>query len=378
MRQVLALAWNDLAVWLHNRSSVAAALVAPLGMGLLVALLTLSVSQQPVALVVEGRGPLAAHMAHVIAADAEAYQLTTTDRSHALRALRDQSVAAVLLIPSDFDRRVAADDARVSLLLNNVDTDFSDDIRRTVTRSVAEFDAPDLGILGELRQGTSNFILPNPYRVDIAEHNLRQTNVGYLQYQAVPVVILLVLNIGVLGSAVLSARDFESGMARVAMLAPLSRTRLVLGRALGGVLAALALLVPVVLAGAAVGWIRPPLAHWPALVAILGAVTIMAVGLGLLLGTTLRRVRLVTMVALNVATYLYFLGGGFTTIAFLPDWIQAVSRAVPTSYAISGIRQVLFYPDLDGVGLDLVVLALCAAATLLLGVASARRNLRRM
>ena len=53
----------------------------------------------------------------------------------------------------------------------------------------------------------------------------------------------------------------------------------------------------------------------------------MAVGLGLLLGIWLRDARLVTMTGLNLAAYLFFLGGGFTTVAFLPDWIQAVSNS---------------------------------------------------
>src|SRR3989442_15950773 len=82
----------------------------------------------------------------------------------------------------------------------------------------------------------------------------------------------------------------------------------------------------------------------------------MTVGLGTLLGVVLRDLRVVTMTALNAAAYLFFLGGGFWTVAFLPHWLQVASRFVPTSYAIEGLRQALFYPDLTGFGHDLLVL----------------------
>ena len=103
----------------------------------------------------------------------------------------------------------------------------------------------------------------------------------------------------------------------------------------------------------------------------------MAVGVGLLLGIWLRNARLVAMVGLNLAAYLFFLGGGFTTVPFLPDWIQAASKLVPTSYAIDGLRQTLFYPDLPGVARDVAVVAGCAAAAVLAASVALGRAWRR-
>jgi len=95
--------------------------------------------------------------------------------------------------------------------LNNVDSDFSDDIRRTVDRSVAEFDAPPLGFLGEQNGAAQGLLLPNVYRVAVAQHNLRHTTVDFLHYNLVPVLVLLVLNVGMLGTALLVAHDIERG-----------------------------------------------------------------------------------------------------------------------------------------------------------------------
>jgi ABC-type multidrug transport system permease subunit len=106
-------------------------------------------------------------------------------------------------------------------------------------------------------------------------------------------------------------------------------------------------------------------------------VTLMTVGSGILLGIALRDERLVTMVGLNGAVYLFFLGGGFTTVAFLPHWIQIASRFVPTSYAIEGLRQALFYPDLTGFGTDLAILAGCAAVSIAVAASMLARALKR-
>src|SRR5262249_52041397 len=159
--------------------------------------------------------------------------------------------------------------------------------------------------------------------------------------------------VGMLGTAALAARDLEVGTLKLSLLSPVGRPVLVAGRILGGVLVTASALAPLLLLGVLAGVLRPPATHWPALVALLLAVTVMAVGLGLLLGSAIRGSCLVTMAGLNVATYLFFLGGGFTTVAFLPGWLQAASRLVPTSYAIEGLRQALFYPDLAGFWTDL-------------------------
>jgi ABC-type multidrug transport system permease subunit len=84
------------------------------------------------------------------------------------------------------------------------------------------------------------------------------------------------------------------------------------------------------------------------------------------------------MVGLNGAAYMFFLGGGFTTVAFLPAWIQTASRFIPTSYAIEGLRQALFYPDLVGFGRDLLVLSGYAALSISLAAVMLARAWRRV
>jgi len=374
MRAIWALARLDIRLWRRSPWAIISALIPPIGMAVLLAMLTLSVGKQPVALVVDGKGPMATLMAQIIKSDSEAYALTMTDEQTATNLLNDQEVAAAIVIPPGFDDGVATHTATLDLTLNNVDVDFADDIRRTVARSVAEFDAPQLGLQGELGGPSKGILLPNPYRLAIAEKDLRTTQVDFLRYQVLPAVVLLVLSVGLMGTALLGARDVERRTARHLVLAPLPAMGLVAGRFLGGLITSLIVLTPVMAVAILTHVISPPADHWPALIALFACTALCAAGIGAALGAWFRRSRTVAMMSSIVATYLFFLGGGFTTIAFLPSWLRHVSDLVPIRYAIDGMRQSLFYPDLQGVTTDLVVLAATAAAAITVGTVMVRRS----
>jgi ABC-2 type transport system permease protein len=345
-------------------------------MALLVAIMTASVTRQPIALVVEGTGPQAQAMAKIIEADREAYTLVVTTRARASRLLATQAVAGVIVVPPGFDDAVQAGNAAVDLTLNNVDIDFGDDIRRAVDRSVAEFDAPQLGASLERAPRTPGLVIPNPYRVDVAEHPLRRTNVTFFRYQTVPVLLLLILNVGVVAGALVGSRDHERGTMRMLRVAPVSGWEVVAGRLAGSAVLTVGAVVPAVVYLTSRGVIAPPRGHWAAFVGLLAATVLLAAGIGAALGTVVRRSAYVAIVAVIVSSYLFFLGGGLTTVAFLPAWLQKISLAVPTRYAIDGLRQTLFYPDLRGVGADLAIVAAFAASGIGLGAIALQRQSR--
>ena len=370
MRRIWALAWLDLRIWARNPWAILAAVIPPVAMAVVLTLLSNAVGQQPVALVVAGHGKSTAKMTSIIESDDDAYLLTQTNASQARAMLSDERVAAIITIPADFDAAVTRGNAAVNFELNNIDIDFADDIRRAVARSVARFNAPALAFDEDAPKAET---LDNAYHIGISETDLRKTDVEFLDYQVQPVLILLVISLGLLGAALLVTRDFERGTAKPLLLAPVGRLQLILGRILGSTLAAAAVLIPVVALAIWNGNLNPQPGHWPQLIALLGAVTVMSVGLGVLLGVWLKRTRLVALAAVIVSTYLFFLGGGFTTIAFLPGWLQTVSRVVPTRYAIDGVRQALFYADLQGFGHDMLVLVGFAVGSTLLGALALRR-----
>ena len=177
-----------------------------------------------------------------------------------------------------------------------------------------------------------------------------------------------------MGTALLCAQDRERGTARHLVLAPISSWVLVAGRLLSGFCVSC---LAVILAGAIctfAGIMAPPANHWPALIVLLVATASSASAMGAILGTFLRGTRNIALAASLLATYFFFLGGGFTTIAFLPRWLQIISALNPIRYAIDGMRQALFYPDLTGFSTDIAVLIGTALVAVLSGSIIVRRS----
>jgi ABC-2 type transport system permease protein len=380
---LLSIALLDLLRWQRMPLAIASALIPPMGMAVLLIVLTFSVTAQPVVLVVNAHGIHAQRMEQIIKSDEDAYLLSVADEETAKRMLQTQEVAAIITIPEDFDTKVPNHEGKVILTLNNIDIDFADDIRRSVDRSVAQFDAPVLSLAGQKGEmpGSSGEedeeVAPvNSYRIVIHEVDLRKTNVDFLSYQVLPVLILLVLSVGLIGTALLCAQDGEIGTAKVLLLAPVRAWVVIGGRLLGGLLASLIVLIPVLIICTLTGVIAPLPSHWPALMGLFVATGMCASGLGAILGSLLHGSRVVAMAASVIATYLFFLGGGFTTIAFLPRWLQIIASFVPIRYAIDGLRQTLFYDELTGVQLDLLVLVGTAVGAVVLGSMALRRSWR--
>jgi ABC-2 type transport system permease protein len=389
IKGIFTIASLDLLIWKRTPMSIFAALIPPVGMTLILITLSLAVLQQPVALVVESTGQYAQKMEKIIESDTDAYlnydfstKFKPTDAKTAQHLLESQQVAAIITIPADFDQKIIEGNAQVKLLLNNVDIDFADDIRRSVDRSVAQFDAPGLKLFeDEADELNINQAIVqkkvdknNPYRIRINKRDLRQTNVEWFNYQIVSALILLILNVGLIGTALLCAQDIERKTNRYLMISPQPFWVIVTGRLLGGTVASLSALIIALILCVIFKVISPPLSHWPILWLIFSATALSASGLGVVLSILFKGSRLIAMASSVVSTYLFLLGGGFTTIAFIPQWLRNLSIIIPTRYAIDGMRQVLFYSTLDGVKLDLAVLGLTAFLSILIGSFVIRRS----
>ena len=388
IKSIFFLARTDLLLWLRSPFAIVSALIPPIGMTAMLVVLSLTVLQQPVALVVNSHGPHSLKMQKIIEADDDAYILTVTNEAHAKELLQSQLVAAVITIPRSFEQDVPLYQATVDLTLNNIDIDFADDIRRSVDRSISQFDAPQLSLDEEGEEASTpgmpsdeeGELLPtiyeNPYRIDVRKHDLRQTNVEWLHYQVLPALVFLILNVGLMGTALLCSQDVERGTAKYLAVSPLSSAALVTGRLLGGFLASVIVLIPAIATGYFVGIIRPTPEHWPILIAVFLLTALCASGLGACIGTLIKGTRTVAMLGSIISTYLFFLGGGFTTIEFLPSWLRTISAFDPMRYAIDAMRQALFYSTLKGIREDMLILLFCTIAAVLIGSLTIRRTFR--
>ncbi len=303
LRQTWTLAAHDVGQWRRAPWAIAAALIPPVALALLAYVLTFNLGHQPIALVQEAHGRYSNHMAGIFRAQGgDLYSLVTTDRASATRLLDSQQVAAVVVIPPNFDAAVArcpalqpnqiihdftyarsgCPAAQLQVTLNNANHNFAGEIRRALSETVAFFDAPD--VITPVSESQLDMSDLNPYRVNVMTALTRPSTVDYIHYAVIPCLVLLILSVGVMGTALLCARDIERGTARHLALAPVPSWVLVAGRLLGGVLVSLVVIAPTLAIATVSGAIAPPAGHWPALVLVFLATAVCAAGLGAALG----------------------------------------------------------------------------------------------
>ena len=164
--------------------------------------------------------------------------------------------------------------------------------------------------------------------------------VDYLQY-LVPGIMgfTMLLGASFAGLAILSDQDV--GFLKEILVAPVSRTSIVLGRIAGGsttaiVQAVLILVVSIPLGFELAGWLSLPLA---AVFLVLIAITF--VGFGIALASQFSDSEGFSLIVQFIVFPLFFLSGAIFPVAGLPGPIQYLALINPLTYGVDGLRAVL-------------------------------------
>jgi ABC-2 type transport system permease protein len=361
LRTVWAIIKKDVTTWFFQPASSLGTVLPALAVLLVGALLASAVGRSPVALVVLDSGPPAQQLAQSIRG-ADVFRLTETNPRQALALLKDLDVVAVITIPADFTRRYQAHEPDPVLVeVDNLNLDFTNDVRRAVPDAVTQF---------YRAQGSSS-----PIAVTVREQDLRAHDVDLFQYQVLPTIVLLLTIGGVLTSGMATAREWESQTVKELLLSPSSRSSLIVGKVLAGSLTTFALGLVVLGVGYILGWTRPEGVYWLSTLLIMILIALLSSGLGVALGALLKRILAVLAVSIFLGLYLFFLAGGMTVLAFEPDWLQAIAAFDPLTYGTHALQMAIFYSSSDLLGRDVAILALSALAAICLGILAMRRSL---
>jgi ABC-type multidrug transport system permease subunit len=361
LRPVWAIFRKDLIVWLRNRRNLVATLLPPIAFLLVQILGSVAVGRSPVALVTLDNGPKGQQM-HDIFHQADVFRISDATPEQARVLLQDIQVVAIITIPADFTARVDAHQASpVDVKLNNLNVDFTNDIRRSVPDAITQF---------YQAQGSAS-----PIKVGLHEQDLRQRDVNLAQYSALPTIILLLTLSGLVTSSIATSREWEARTVKEMLLAPIPHASIIIGKVLAGFVTTLLLGVLIFLLVFAFDLIHPEGIYWLNSLLIMALVALFSTGLGVALGALLQRLQAVIGISINLAIYLFFLAGGVGVIAFEPLWLQNVANFIPIYYGVHALEQAVFYSASDQFGRDLLVLALCALTALGLGTLSMRRGI---
>ena len=352
---------KDIRVLLRQPATIAATLVPPIAFLLVNALGAAAVGRSPVALVTLDQGAKGQQVAQIIH-NADVFRITDATPSQAQSLLNNIDVVAVITIPADFTQRVDAHEtAPIDVTVNNLNLDFTNDIRRSVPDAITQY---------YQAQGSVS-----PVKVTMQETDLRHRDVEFFQYNVLPTILLLLMISGLINGGLSTAREWESRTVKELLLAPVSRGAIIAGKVFAGFAITFTLGTLVLLLGDLLGWTQPQGIYWLSALLTIALVSLLAAGLGVAIGAALRRIQVVIAISINVAIYLFFLAGGIGVLAFEPDWLQNIAAFVPLTYGRHALEQAVFYSASDQFALDMTVLALSALVAISLGTLSMRRGI---
>jgi ABC-2 type transport system permease protein len=362
-RTIWILLRKDVRIFMRQPTTMAATILPPLGFLLVSALGAAAVGRSPVALVNLDSGAKGVQMAQILH-QADVFRLTDATPQQARTLYNNVDVVAIITIPANFTQRVDAhQQAPVIVTVNNLNLDFTNDIRRSVPDAITQF---------YQAQGSAS-----PIKVTLQEHNLRQRDVQLFEYDVLPTIVLLLMISGLVNGGLATAREWEKSTVKELLLSPMTRGAIIVGKVLAGFAITFTLGVLVLLLGDLLGWTQPQGVYWLSALLTIALVSLLSASLGVAVGAAVQRIQPVIAISINIALYLFFLAGGIGVLAFEPGWLQNIAAFIPLTYGVHALEMSIFYSSTDQFGLDMSILGLSALIAIGLGVLSMRRGIAR-
>jgi len=345
LRVVWACTKKDIKSALTERTFTIISTILPLNFLILLSLFVLSGGLAPTAVVMHDNGPYAQQFYDAMS-HAHSFVLRKTTAVQAHELITSGQVVAVVTIPQEFDARIQQNQSvKIGVQINNLDTDFTNDIRRAVPLSITSFYAK---AFPELVTVTSN------------EQDAYQQDTDYIPYLTVSILVIGLMVGGLLQSGTSAANEWEKATMKELLLSPASRWAVVLGKMLAAFLLNLLSIAVVLAVLIFVIGVRP--LHWNEVIGFSLLILSIFIALGTLLGTLIKQRQVLTSLAFGSAIPLFFLSGPFGPISFQAVPVQIIAKIFPVYYAIT-LQQHAFHGFiLNTYSITTNVLILCGYA----------------
>ena len=288
------------------------------------------------------------------------YDVLTTDPDVALRAFDGGGALAVVVIPEGFSAAAADGDAQVELRLNNINSDYSKNLRLRLDAAVRRLDDELTGSA-----------------VTVHETRRFPRDPTMLGYISTSLLLFGCLYAAMTGAGLQVASEWNDRTVKSLLLAPLGRGALVAGKAVAGLgqsLASVALVLLVLVAGFGFRPAGSPLA----MAGIILAALLMGAGIGIVVGVASKKTLATASVLITLAVIFFLVSGNEESMRGLA-WDQPMtglwrlSRALPTTYAFMSARSIFLTGEASGLSRSLAVVLVSTAAILALGARLLRR-----
>jgi ABC-2 type transport system permease protein len=317
LRVIWACMKKDIKSALTERVFTIIGIFVPVNVLILLSLFVLSGSAAPTAVVMHDTGHYAQQFYDAMS-HAHSFRLQQTSAGEARDLLQAGKIVAVVTIPADFDTRIQQHQpVQVDVQINNLNTDFTNDIRRAIPLSITSFYAK---------------AVPKLVTVTPRETDLQPQDTDYIPYLTVSILVIGLVLAGILQSGTSAAREWEHETIKELLLSPASRWAMIVGKMLGAFVMSIASVIVVLFVLIVIIGVRP--AHWDEVIGYTLLCLVIFIALGALLGTFLKQRQPVIALSFGTALPLFFLSGAFGPISFTTPAIQVIAKAFPIYYAI--------------------------------------------
>ena len=363
LRVIWACMKKEIQSALTQRIGTMIGVILPVNFLILMSLFAISGGQAPTAVVMQGRGSYARAFYDAMA-HAHSFRLQTASAQEAQGLLQTGKIVAVVTIPADFDARVRQNQSvQMDVQINNLNTDFTNDIRRAVPLSITSF------------YGKA---FPHLVTVTMKEHDLHAQDTDYLPYLTVSILVVALLVGGLLQAGVPAAAEWERATIKELLLSPASRFAIMVGKMAGALVMSLASVV-VILAILVLLYGVWPL-HWGEVIGGTLLTIVIFIAAGTLLGTLVKRIQAFVALAIGSSIPLFFISGAFGPLSFYGRGngvvLTALAKSFPMSYAIV-LQQHAFHgfeTNTYGLGTNILILCGYALGLILLATLVLRRS----
>lgn len=345
LRVIRAVMIKDLASSLRSRAFTILSVVLPLNFLIMFILFVLSGGQAPTAIVLQEHGPYARQFVSAME-HAHSFILQETTAQDAQRMLTEGKIVAIVTVPSTFDADLnAGRHVTLPVTVNNLEADFTNDIRRAVPLAITSFYSE---------------AFPQQVVIQTREVDTHAHDTNYVQYLSVSILVIGLMLGGLLQGGSIASREYEQQTIKELLLSPASRWAIETGKALSALIlntasAAVVLAVVILL-------MQVVPVHWGEAIGSSLLIMTIFVAFGVLIGTLVHSVQALIPLSLGLSMPLFFISGAFAPVSFSTPLAAAFARALPVYYAI-GVLQHAFH------GYDTTETSLLANALILVGFA---------
>jgi ABC-2 type transport system permease protein len=177
--------------------------------------------------------------------------------------------------------------------------------------------------------------------------------IDYIQFMYPGIIAITVLTTS-LFAGISVVWDREYGFLREILVAPISRTGIVLGKAFGATLQASVQVALMLLLAPLLG-VTLNLEILLGLIPMIIILSLGLAGLGIMLASFMRSQQGFQTMMQMIIFPLIFLAGVFFPVNNVPVWMEVISKVNPLTYGVDAIRQVFLGPEASAVGLGVTI-----------------------